>query len=131
MTTHIGLIGGGNITDTHARAALAIPGVKISAIYGTYPERTLKLCQEYGGIPYVDMEKFLSHQPMSMVIIGSPSGLHAEHGMRAARRGMDVLTEKPIDITTTRADALIAECEKAASNLACCFRTAPSLTFTG
>src|SRR5213593_1983253 len=26
MTTYIGLIGGGNITETHARAARAIPG---------------------------------------------------------------------------------------------------------
>src|SRR6266566_3459146 len=30
MTFHIGLIGGGNITETHARAARAIPGVEIS-----------------------------------------------------------------------------------------------------
>jgi UDP-N-acetyl-2-amino-2-deoxyglucuronate dehydrogenase len=122
MTTHIGLIGGGNITDTHARAALAIPGVKIAAIYGTHPDKTAKLCQDYGGTPYLDMEKFLAHQPMNMVIIGSPSGLHAEHGMRAARRGLDVLTEKPIDISTARADALIAECEKAGVKLGVLFQ---------
>jgi UDP-N-acetyl-2-amino-2-deoxyglucuronate dehydrogenase len=122
MTTQIGLIGGGNITETHARAALAIPGVKISAIYGTHPDRTAKLCQDYGGTPYADMEKFLAHQPMSMVIIGSPSGLHAEHGMRAARRGLDVLTEKPIDISTARADALIAEAEKAGVKLGVIFQ---------
>ncbi len=35
MTTHIGLVGGGNITVTHARAARAISGVEISAIHGT------------------------------------------------------------------------------------------------
>ena len=34
MTTHIGLIGGGNITDTHARAVRGIAGVKVAAIYG-------------------------------------------------------------------------------------------------
>ena len=32
---NIGLIGGGNISETHARAALAIPDVAIAAIYGT------------------------------------------------------------------------------------------------
>ena len=41
MTFHIGLIGGGNITETHARAARAIPGVKISAIHGTNAEKIL------------------------------------------------------------------------------------------
>jgi len=35
MATHIGLIGGGNITDTHARAVGGIAGVEIAAIYGT------------------------------------------------------------------------------------------------
>jgi predicted dehydrogenase len=29
MTIHIGLIGGGNITETHARAARAVSGVDI------------------------------------------------------------------------------------------------------
>ena len=35
MTTHIGLIGGGNISETHARAARAIADVEIAAILGT------------------------------------------------------------------------------------------------
>ena len=112
MTIHIGLIGGGNITDTHARAALAIPGVDISAIYGTHSEKTAKLCEQYGGVPFADIEKFMAHRPMEMVIVGSPSGLHATHGIKAARHGHHVLTEKPIDISTAHADALIAECGK-------------------
>ncbi len=41
MTIHIGLIGGGNISQTHARAALAIPGVDIAAIYGTNAEKVI------------------------------------------------------------------------------------------
>jgi UDP-N-acetyl-2-amino-2-deoxyglucuronate dehydrogenase len=122
MTIHIGLIGGGNISATHARAALAIPGVAISAIYGTHPEKTAKLCEDYGGVPFADIEKFLAHRPMDMVIIGSPSGLHAEHGIKAARHGLHVLTEKPIDISTAHADALITECEQAGVKLAVLFQ---------
>lgn len=129
MTTHIGLIGGGNITDTHARAARVIPGVEISAIYGTHPDKTAKLCVDYGGTPFADIEKFMAHRPMDLVIIGSPSGLHAEHGIKAARHGLHVLTEKPIDISTARADALIAETEKAGVKLAVLFqdRTKPDV----
>nr|HEV7954261.1 Gfo/Idh/MocA family oxidoreductase [Candidatus Acidoferrales bacterium] len=129
MPTYIGLIGGGNITDTHARAALAIPGVEISAIYGTHPEKTAKLCANYGGSPFADIEKFMAHRPMDLVIIGSPSGLHAEHGIKAARHGLHVLTEKPIDISTARADALVAECEKSKVKLGVLFqdRTKPDV----
>src|SRR6266566_1380649 len=98
MPIHIGLIGGGNITETHARAARAIPGVEIAAIQGSNADKVNKLCQEYGGKPYQDFNAFLAHRPMDLVVIGSPSGLHATHGIAAARRGLHVLTEKPIDI---------------------------------
>ena len=108
MTFHIGLIGGGNISETHARAARAIPGVEISAIHGTNTEKIARLCREHGGTPYHDFDAFLQHRPMNLVIIGSPSGLHAAQGIAAAKRGLHVLTEKPIEITTERADALIA-----------------------
>ena len=107
MTFHIGLVGGGNITETHARAARAIPGVEISAIHGTNAKKTARLCREHGGTPYQEFDTFLNHRPMDVVILGSPSGLHAAQGIAAARHGLHVLTEKPIEISTARADALI------------------------
>jgi UDP-N-acetyl-2-amino-2-deoxyglucuronate dehydrogenase len=109
MTKSVGLIGGGNITETHARAARAISGVEISAIYGTNIANVERLCREYGGRGFQDFAAFLAHRPMDLVIIGSPSGLHAAEGIAAAKRGLHVLTEKPIDISTERADALIEE----------------------
>jgi predicted dehydrogenase len=129
MITHIGLIGGGNISETHARACRAITGVKISAIYGTNSEKIAGLCREHGGTPYNNFDAFLSHRPMDIVIIGSPSGLHAEQGIAAARRGLHVLTEKPIDIATERADALIAATEKSGVKLGVLFqdRTKPHI----
>src|SRR6266480_2711447 len=72
MTFHIGLIGGGNITETHARAARALPGVEISAIHGTNAEKIARLCREHGGTPYQDFQAFLQHRPMDLVIIASP-----------------------------------------------------------
>src|SRR5881296_1625378 len=122
MTFHIGLIGGGNITETHARVARAIPGVKISAIHGTNAEKIARLCREHGGTPYQDFDAFLKHRPMDLVIIGSPSGLHAPQGIAAARQGLHVLTEKPIEITTARADALIDAAKKSRVQLGVIFQ---------
>jgi predicted dehydrogenase len=129
MTIHIGLIGGGNITETHARAARAIPGVEISAIHGTNTEKIARLCSEYGGTPYKSFDAFLKHRPMDLAIIGSPSGLHAEQGIAAARQGLHVLTEKPIEISTARADALIAAAEQSGVQLGVIFqdRTKPHI----
>ena len=122
MAIHIGLIGGGNITDTHARAARAITGVEIAAIYGTNSSKLAALCHEHGGKPYQDLELFLAHRPMDLVLIGSPSGLHATHGIAAVRRGLHVLTEKPIEINTRRADDLIEAAEKSGVKLGVMFQ---------
>src|SRR5216684_3501747 len=122
MTTHIGLIGSGNITQTHARAASAIPGAQISAIYGTNPQTVTRLATEHQAKPYTDFTAFLAHKPVDLVILGTPSGLHAQQGIAAAQHGLHVLTEKPIDITTKDADALIAAADKSNVKLAVIFQ---------
>jgi UDP-N-acetyl-2-amino-2-deoxyglucuronate dehydrogenase len=122
MTTHIGLIGGGNITDTHARAVRGVDGVELAAIYGTNAGKVNGLCREHGGTPYLDFKEFLAHRPMDLVAIGSPSGLHASQGIAAAQRGVHVLTEKPIDISTRRADELIEATDRAGVKLGVMFQ---------
>jgi UDP-N-acetyl-2-amino-2-deoxyglucuronate dehydrogenase len=122
VTICVGLIGGGNISETHARAARAIPGVSIAAIYGTNASKVERLSREHGCQAYLDFEAFLKHRPMDLVIIGSPSGLHATHGLAAAHRGLHVLTEKPIDISTIRADELIAATNRAGVKLGVLFQ---------
>jgi len=127
--TQIGIVGGGNISETHARAAHEIGGVEIAAVYGNNRDKAARLAQLYGGTVYENLEALLEHKPLDMVMIGSPSGLHAEQGIAAARRGLHVLVEKPIDISTARADLLINECERAQVKLGICFqdRVAPDI----
>ena len=122
MTIHVGLIGAGNISLTHARAAVAIPGVAIAAVHGANGAKARELASLYGAAAYDDLETFLAHRPMEMVIIGSPSGVHAAQGAAAARRRLHVLVEKPIDITTERADELIAAAEQSGVRLGVLFQ---------
>jgi UDP-N-acetyl-2-amino-2-deoxyglucuronate dehydrogenase len=122
VTIRIGILGAGNISETHARAAAAIEHVEIVAVHGTNAERVERLATTYHARPYADLEAFLSHQPMDLVAIGSPSGLHAEQGIRAARRGLHVLTEKPIDVSARQADALIEACDNASVKLGVFFQ---------
>jgi UDP-N-acetyl-2-amino-2-deoxyglucuronate dehydrogenase len=105
---NIGILGSGNISGTHARAASAIPGVTVTAVYGRNRERVERLARELGARGYTDLDRFLQHRPMDIVAIGTPSGLHATHGIAAAERGLHVIVEKPIDVTVARATALVA-----------------------
>lgn len=118
----IGLIGGGGITETHARAALAIPGTRIAAIQGRRPERVRDLCARYGGTPYAEAEALLAHRPLDAVVIGSPSALHAGQARAAVSRGLPVLVEKPIDVALDRIDDLVEAASRAGVTLGVCFQ---------
>ncbi len=119
---HIGIIGGGGISATHARAANEVEGATVSAFLGMNPDKVTKLSENYGGLAYTDLESFLNHKPLDAVMIGSPSGLHAQQGIECARRGLHVLVEKPIDITVEQANAFIDECDRMNVKLAVCFQ---------
>jgi UDP-N-acetyl-2-amino-2-deoxyglucuronate dehydrogenase len=122
MTFHVGLIGGGNISETHARAARAIAGVEIAAFCGTNSEKVNRLAREHDAKPYTDLSAFLAHRPMDLVIIGSPSGMHAAQGIAAAKQGLHVLTEKPIDVSTRRADELVEAAQESGIKLGVIFQ---------
>lgn len=126
---HVGILGGGNISETHARAAHETDGVEVAAIYGQNQEKAAHLSERFGGKACGSLQEFLEHKPLDLVMIGSPSGLHAEHGIAAAESGLHVLVEKPLDITTKRADALISECGRAGVKLGVFFqdRVAPDI----
>src|SRR3954453_2258417 len=129
MTINIGIIGAGNISDTHARAAGSISDVNIAAVYGTNAQKVERLAREHQAKPYSDFNAFLAHRPMELVLIGSPSGCHADEGIAAVKQGLHVLTEKPLDITTKRCDALIDAAQKANVKLGVFFqdRTKPDI----
>ncbi|HXE80786.1 MAG TPA: Gfo/Idh/MocA family oxidoreductase [Vicinamibacterales bacterium] len=121
MSIRVGLIGAGSISETHARAAQAIPGVEIVAVHGGNPERAARLAAVCGAAACPDLESFFAY-PMDIAIIGSPSGLHAQQGIEAASRGVHVLVEKPIDGNVERADALIAAARSARVKLGVLFQ---------
>jgi len=131
VTLRIGILGGGNISGTHARAVRETPGVELVACWGRDPEKTAQMAARYGATAYRDLDRFLGHRPMELVLVGTPSGLHAEHARAAARRGLHVLVEKPLDITTQRIDTLIEECDRAGVRLGVIFqdRAAPDLVW--
>jgi UDP-N-acetyl-2-amino-2-deoxyglucuronate dehydrogenase len=109
---HLGLIGAGNISGTHLRAAQMVPGVIVSAVYSPTLEKARRLAESAGATPYASLERFFAHAPLDIVAIGSPSGVHAEQAITAAERGLHVLVEKPLDISTARIDMVIAAAER-------------------
>src|SRR5206468_9579068 len=106
MTVRVGILGGGNISDTHARAARETAGVELVAYWARDPEKARHMARRYGGTAFQVLEEILAHRPLDAVIVGTPSGLPAEHARAAAPQGLPGVVEKPLDITTERIGAL-------------------------
>jgi predicted dehydrogenase len=81
-----------------------------------------RLAEPYGATVYRDVAALVRHRPLDVILIGSPSGLHAEQGVAAARHGLHVMVEKPIDVELRRAEDLVAECERARVKLGVFFQ---------
>jgi predicted dehydrogenase len=122
MAVRIGLIGSGNISATHAKAVAEIADATVVAVYGPTLERAQALASRSGAKAFDALDDFFDAAPLDMVGIGTPSGLHGEHGAAAARRGIHVLVEKPLEISVARADALIDEARRAGVMLGVVFQ---------
>jgi UDP-N-acetyl-2-amino-2-deoxyglucuronate dehydrogenase len=124
----VGILGGGGISDTHARAVRSCDGLEVVAFCGENAARTEGLAKQHEAVAYSRLDEFLAHRPMQAVVIGSPSGLHAQQGIAAVERGLHVLVEKPIDIRTDRAAALVEAAARAGVTLGVIFqdRTKPA-----
>jgi UDP-N-acetyl-2-amino-2-deoxyglucuronate dehydrogenase len=113
-----GLVGCGVVGEVHAEALRAVPGGQLVAVCARDPARTAQFAARFGATAYNDYERFLEHRDLHVVSVCTPNGTHAELGCRAAAAGKHVLVEKPMDISLTRADALIDACAAAQVKLA-------------
>ena len=118
---NVGLVGGGNISGTHARAAVAA-GLRVAGVYGGNADKARALADHHGAPAFQTLDALLAHAPLDCVMIGSPSGLHASHAMAAVQAGKHVLVEKPLDIATPRIDRLIDEVDRARVTLGVFFQ---------
>jgi len=108
-----GIAGCGRIAKAHADEILALPQAELAAICDIDPRALRNFAGCYAVKGYRDYVEMLDEQDLDVVIICTPSGLHARMGILAARAGRHVLVEKPLALTLADADMLINACDKA------------------
>jgi UDP-N-acetyl-2-amino-2-deoxyglucuronate dehydrogenase len=111
------IIGCGVIAPTHAYCIHELPDTEITAVCDLIPERAERLAQAFGGEIYTDYQVMLQRKDIDVVVVCTPSGLHADIGIAAARSGKHVIVEKPIDVSLAKADQLIQACQQAGVRL--------------
>lgn len=109
---NIAVIGCGRISKNHFESIAQLPyELKLVAVCDIIPERAQEAATKYGTKAYTDYDQLLDNEKVDLISICTPSGLHPEHGIKAAQRGIHVITEKPMAISLDAADALIKACD--------------------
>ncbi|MBM4091934.1 MAG: Gfo/Idh/MocA family oxidoreductase [Planctomycetes bacterium] len=113
MTVGFGLIGCGMIANFHARAVADIRGASVVACYDTVPSAADRLAATLGCTAYYGLDTMLADPRIDVVTICTPSGAHMEPAVSAAAAGKHVIVEKPLEVTLSRCDRIIAACARA------------------
>ncbi|RNE67431.1 Gfo/Idh/MocA family protein [Cryobacterium tepidiphilum] len=108
-----GLVGTGAIAALHAAVIAGLDDAALVACHSRTPEARERFARDNGCDAEATLDGLLGRGDVDVVVITTPSGTHADIGIRAARHGKHVLCEKPLDVSPARADALIAACAEA------------------
>src|SRR5438094_315324 len=108
------VVGTGVAGHYHATAIAQTPGARLVAVCRANAARTGESTAQFGVPCEPDLDALLARSDVDVVCIATPSGLHAQQALAAARARKHVLVEKPLALTLADADALIAECRRSA-----------------
>lgn len=106
----------------------AIPQVEnsvVSAIVSGNRETSGKLAEFYGierVYSYDEYDAMLASDVVDAVYIALPNSLHADYAIRAMKAGKHALVEKPLAISVTECEAMIAAAEDAGVFLMTAYR---------
>jgi UDP-N-acetyl-2-amino-2-deoxyglucuronate dehydrogenase len=106
------LAGCGRISEKHFEAIDRIPDADIIGICDTDQVLLSKVSQIYKiDNVYTDYQEMLLQLKPDAFLICTPSGIHSEMGVFAAKNNIHVITEKPMSINLIQADELISACD--------------------
>ena len=115
------IIGVGAIARMHARALGDLDNVELVAGCCRTEEKGRAFAAEFGCQWYADAATMLRREKPDFVTIATPSGAHLEGVKTAARRGVHVICEKPLEIGLSRIDRMIATAAQAGITLGAIF----------
>jgi 1,5-anhydro-D-fructose reductase (1,5-anhydro-D-mannitol-forming) len=110
-----GVIGCGGIADRRTIPEGIVPasGAELVAVQDIAEEPLNEVAEKYGTEPYHTVEELVADEAVEAVYIATPTNVHHEQTVVAARAGKHVLCEKPLALTIEECEASIAACQEA------------------
>lgn len=111
-TIRFAIIGCGKIAPKHVRAIQAVEGASLVAVCDINESKAKSFGEEHQVSYFSDYHQVLALPDLDIVCICTPSGSHAEITLAAAKAKKHVITEKPMAMNLTEADAMINACKE-------------------
>ncbi|MBN8706204.1 MAG: Gfo/Idh/MocA family oxidoreductase [Bacteroidetes bacterium] len=109
----IALVGCGRISEKHFEALMKLEqDYKITSVCDVVKENLDKAVELTGAKGYLNYDDLLENEKPDLVVLCTPSGLHAGQGIKAAKKGFNILSEKPMATKLKDADLLIKTCDE-------------------
>lgn len=106
----IGVLGTGDFATSLAETGLTVPGLRLAACYGPDTTTRRRFATRFGCVEHHDFAAFCADPQLQGVIVATPNDLHHDHVLALAGAGKHIFVEKPLALTVTDADRMIATC---------------------
>lgn len=114
----IGIVGCGRISRNHfASIESHQDSLELAAICDTDPAVLESHSQKYHVPAYRRMDEMLEKEQLDLVALCTPSGLHPDQTILAARHGVNVVTEKPMATRWNDGVRMVKACDEAGVHL--------------
>lgn len=115
MSLKFALMGCGRIARKHAEILSGhfVRNAELAAVCDCDFARAAAFGEKYKVPAYPSLEEMVkAHPEIDVVNVLTPSGLHAEHAIRAANLGKHVVVEKPMALRLSDADEMNRVCDR-------------------
>jgi len=112
------LVGCGRIADKHIEAiAKHAQSAELVAVCDTDPAALARATGGTGAPGFRSLTELLAGSSADVIILATPSGLHASQTIEAAQAGRHVVTEKPMATRWSDGQAMVHACDEAGVRL--------------
>jgi predicted dehydrogenase len=119
----IGLVGLGTMGRGHLEKEQSLDEARIVAVADVVPAAVEEMKSRYGVKGFNSYQELVDSGEVEAILIATPHPFHCPIAVYAAEHGLHVLSEKPLAVTVSEADRMLAAARQSGVKLGVMFQT--------
>ena len=102
----LGIVGYGGMGGWHYNIVKGVDGLIVKGVFDIKPERG-EIAREQGLLAYASLEELLADEEIDIVLVSTPNDMHRPIAIQATRAGKNVVSEKPVTLSSQELEEMI------------------------